>query len=92
VTLLLLGLLYFFIGAFTTASYALFMDMTDRRLGATQLSAYMSATNLCESWSAFAVGALVAALGYGAAFSVMALASLVVLPVLWWLPSGREAE
>ena len=85
-TLVLLGLLYFFIGAFTTASYALFMDMTDRRLGATQLSAYMSATNLCESWSAFAIGALVSALGYGAAFSVMAMASLVALPVLWWLP------
>jgi PAT family beta-lactamase induction signal transducer AmpG len=93
VTLLLLALLYFFIGAFTTASYALFMDMTDRRLGATQLSAYMSATNLCESWSAFAIGALVSAMGYGAAFSVMAMASLVALPLLWWLPpGGREGR
>lgn len=91
VTLVLLGLLYFFIGAFTTASYTLFMDKTDRRLGATQLSAYMSATNLCESWSAFAVGALVTALGYGAAFSVMALVSLLVLPVLWWLPRTADA-
>ena len=86
VTLAVLALLYFFIGAFTTASYALFMDMTDRRLGATQLSAYMSATNLCESWSAFAIGALVAALGYGPAFVVMAMASLLALPMLWWLP------
>ncbi|HUE86507.1 MAG TPA: MFS transporter [Vicinamibacterales bacterium] len=85
-TLALLALLYFFIGAFTTASYALFMDMTDRRLGATQLSAYMSATNLCESGSAFAVGALVTAFGYGPAFSVMAMVSLVGLPVLWLLP------
>ena len=91
VTLALLALLYFFIGAFTTASYALFMDMTDRRLGATQLSAYMSATNLCESGSAFAVGALVTALGYGPAFSVMAIVSLVGLPVLWLLPRSHAA-
>ncbi len=90
VTLALLALLYFFIGAFTTASYALYMDMTDRRLGATQLSAYMSATNFCESGSAFAVGALVTALGYGAAFSVMAMVSLAGLLALWLLPRGED--
>jgi MFS family permease len=87
-TLVLLALLYFLIGAFTTASYALFMDRTDPRLGATQLSTYMSATNLCESWSAFAVGKLVAVSGYGPAFSTMALLSLLGLPLLWTLPRG----
>ncbi|MEO8520699.1 MAG: MFS transporter [Acidobacteriota bacterium] len=86
ITLGLLVVFYVLIGAFTTASYALFMDMTDPRLGATQLSAAMSATNLCESWSAFAVGRLTGTLGYGAAFSWMAAASLLGLPFLWWLP------
>ncbi|MEO8681460.1 MAG: MFS transporter [Vicinamibacterales bacterium] len=83
----LLALLYFLIGAFTTASYALFMDQTDARLGATQLSTYMSGTNVCESGSAFAVGKLVGVAGYGTAFLVMALVSLVGLPLLWRLPA-----
>ena len=82
VTLGLLTLFYFLIGAFTTMSYALFMDLTDRRLGATQLSASMSATNLCESWSAVAVGRLTAQWGYGTAFTVMALVSLAALPIV----------
>lgn len=86
-TLGVLTLLYFLIGALTTASYALFMDFTDSRLGATQLSAAMSATNLCESWSAFAVGPLVTTLGYGPAFAWMAAASLLALPFLCWLPA-----
>ncbi len=85
VTLGLLLALYLLIGAFTTTSYALFMGLTDRRLGATQLSASMSATNLCESWSAFAVGRLTTAWGYAPAFSVMAALSLLALPVLWML-------
>jgi len=88
-TLALLLVLYVLIGAFTTTSYALFMALTDRRLGATQLSASMSATNLCESWSAFAVGRLTGAFGYGPAFTVMALASLAGLPLLWWMRPAR---
>ena len=91
-TLALLVVLYVLIGAFTTTSYALFMAHTDRRLGATQLSASMSATNLCESWSAFAVGRLTGAFGYGPAFTVMAVASLAGLPLLWWMRPGRAGE
>ncbi len=90
-TLALLGLLYFLIGALTTASYALFMDLTDPRLGATQLSAAMSATNLCESWSAFTVGRLTGTLGYGPAFSWMAAASLLALPLLAALPKPAKS-
>ena len=85
-TLALLAAMYFLIGVLTTASYALFMDVTDRRLGATQLSAAMSATNLCESWAGLSAGLLTAAFGYGPAFAWMALASLGSLPFLWWLP------
>ena len=78
---LLVGM-YFFVGVFTAASYALFMDLTDPRLGATQFSAYMAATNACESWSAWGGGRLVAAQGYPAAFVVMSLVSLAALPLL----------
>lgn len=82
VTLGLMTVLYVLIGAFTTTSYALFMNLTDRRLGATQLSASMSATNLCESWSAFAVGRFTSAWGYAPAFTIMAVLSLTALPLL----------
>jgi PAT family beta-lactamase induction signal transducer AmpG len=74
--------MYFFVGFFTAVSYALFMDLTDPRLGATQFSAYMAATNACESWSAFAGGRLVATQGYPAAFLVMSAVSLLGLPFL----------
>jgi len=74
--------MYFFVGFFTAVSYALFMDLTDPRLGATQFSAYMAATNGCESWSAFASGRMVAAQGYPAAFLVMSAVSLLGLPFL----------
>ncbi len=50
----------------------------------------MSATNLCESWSAFAVGRLTTAWGYAPAFSVMAALSLLALPVLWMLRRGAH--
>jgi MFS transporter, PAT family, beta-lactamase induction signal transducer AmpG len=78
----LLAGMYFFVGVFTAASYALFMDLTEPRLGATQFSAYMAATNACESWSAWGSGRLVAAQGYPAAFVVMSVVSLAALPLL----------
>lgn len=78
----LMGALYVLIGAFTASSYALFMDITRKELGATQFSAYMGATNLCEAWSARSVGTLHGRFGYGPAFAIMAAISLVALPVL----------
>jgi MFS transporter, PAT family, beta-lactamase induction signal transducer AmpG len=82
VLIALLAAMYFFVGVFTAASYALFMDLTEPRLGATQFSAYMAATNACESWSAWGGGRLAAAHGYPAAFVVMSLVSLASLPLL----------
>jgi MFS family permease len=82
VLIALLAAMYFFVGVFTAASYALFMDLTDPRLGATQFSAYMAATNACESWSAWSGGRLAAGYGYPAAFAVMSLVSLASLPLL----------
>ncbi len=94
----LLGLLtgmYFFIGLFTAASYALFMDLTDPKLGGTQFSAFMAATNGCESWSGWAGGQIVARAGYGASFITMSgvsLLSLIALKGLATLTGRRDAE
>ena len=84
--------MYFFIGMFTASSYALFMDLTDARLGGTQFSAFMSATNGCESWSAWAGGRIVGPGNYAPAFLAMAAASLLSLPLLKWLAKERERE
>jgi len=78
----LLALMYLFVGLFTAASYALFMDLSDPALGGTQFSAFMSGTNACESWAAWSGGRIAGAAGYPAAFVVMSLASLASLPVL----------
>lgn len=86
-----LGLLYFVIGLFTASSYALLMDMTDPRLGGTQFSAFMGATNLCESWAVFAGGALAARWGYAAMFAAMSCMSLVGLPILLGMTNRRGA-
>ncbi len=71
--------MYFCVGLFTVTSYAFFMDLTHPRLAATQFTTFMAATNACESWSAWAGGALVAAVGYGTAFLVMGGVSLTGL-------------
>lgn len=78
---LLVGL-YLMIGIFTAGSYALFMDVTEERAGATQFSTLMGLTNACESGAAFAVGKLIAGFGYGVAFVVMGCSSLpsAILP------------
>lgn len=86
----LLVTVYLGIGLFTAASYALFMDLTDPKLGATQFSAFMGATNGCEAWAGFTVGRLVAASGYPFAFIVMEGLSLLALPLLAAI-DGREA-
>ncbi len=89
-----LGVLYILIGAFTAASYAMFMDLTDPRLGGTQFSTYMGATNLCEAWSAWSVGKLIGGygrmpgLGYTWAFAIMAGMSLLAIPLIAALRFG----
>jgi predicted MFS family arabinose efflux permease len=85
-----LTLLYFCIGLFTAASYALFMDLTDPRLGGTHFSTFMSATNACESWSAWTGGQIAARVNYGTSFLVMCAASLLSLPLLRGLGASRH--
>jgi MFS family permease len=86
-----LGVMYLFIGLFTAASYALFMDLTDPAIGATQFTAFMAATNACESWSAWAGGRLVVSSGYPTAFVVMSLVSIASLGILWLMRTERIA-
>jgi MFS family permease len=90
-TVLMAGLtgMYVFVGLFTAASYALFMDLTDPRLGGTQFSTYMAATNGCESWSAWAGGRIAGTSGYPAAFLAMSAASLASLLFLGLLRDAR---
>ncbi|MCO6430196.1 MAG: MFS transporter [Deltaproteobacteria bacterium] len=85
----LLLALFFLIGVFVAASYALFMDLAGPVLAATQFSAFMGATNLCESWSIALFGALFSHLGYAASFSIMAGISLSSLPILKAIKQGR---
>jgi MFS family permease len=86
----LLTFLYFTIGLFTAGSYALFMDITDPKLGATQFSAFMGATNGCETWSTYTVGRLVATNGYPLTFIVMSCISLLAVPMVRSLKSQQE--
>ena len=83
--------IYFLAGSLTAASYALFMDLTDADVAATQFSAFMGATNLCEVWAVAAGGFTAAALGYEAAFMILALAGLIAVPLVRFLPPPRPA-
>jgi MFS family permease len=81
---------YAMFGAFTSASYALYMDLTDPELGGTQFSSFMAGVNLAAVWSGWLVGRLVAAFDYPAALAVLALSSLLALALL--PPMGRLAH
>ncbi len=85
-----LGTTAFGIGLFTAASYALFMDLTRPAIAATQFSAFMGATNGCESWSSEVLGRIASACGYPIGFGAMAVASLLALPLLALLPTAQE--
>ena len=47
------------------------MDISSPVIAATQFSAFMGATNGCESWSSFASGKLIASFGYSVAMLSM---------------------
>ncbi len=90
--LALLTTMYLFIGLFTSSSYALFMDLTDPRLGGTQFSTFMSATNGCEAWSGWSGGQIAARAGYGASFLAMCAVTLVSVPLLAKLSVARRSD
>ncbi|MBI3004868.1 MAG: MFS transporter [Ignavibacteriales bacterium] len=91
-TIAALGCLYLCIGLFTASSYALFMDITRKGVGATQFSALMGTTNICESVSAFSIGKLVPVTGYPLGFATLALVSLMSLPLLRLITPPSSAQ
>ena len=92
VLLALLAGMYFFVGLFTAASYALFMDLTDPRLGGTQFSTFMAATNGCEAWSTWTGGRIAGSAGYASAFVALSIASVLSLLVLKYLRLRPEGD
>lgn len=82
--------IYAGMGAFTAASYAWFMDLTDPRLGATHFSTFMAATNGCEVWAVGLGGWLAARFDYGPAFVFMALAGSLGLLLLRVSPTKTK--
>lgn len=80
--LVLLAVTAFGIGVFTASSYALFMDITHPAIAATQFSAFMGATNGCESWSSFLIGVLIRSQSYAVAMLALCGISLAALPLL----------
>lgn len=88
----LMVVVYVAVGFFTAASYALFMDLTDPRLGATQFSAFMAATNGCEAWAAWVGGRIAGGVGYTAVFIIMPLIALGALLFLRALPRERSGQ
>ncbi len=89
---LLLVLIGMGIGVFTAASYAMYMNLSQRTTAATQFSTFMGAINGCESWSVFVLGRLIARWGYGPAFLTMCVLSLFALPMLRRMSQLRDED
>lgn len=86
---------YVMVGALTASSYALFMELTDPAIGATQFSAFMGATNLCESWSARVGGRVAGTAGYPASWALTASISLLaiaLLPLMHRVRTSHQGE
>ena len=82
VAMVVFAAVYFGIGGFTAASYALFMQHANGPLAATLFSAFMGLTNGCEALSARLAGLLQVAYGYPVAIALPALLSLPALLLL----------
>ncbi|GJQ20920.1 MAG: integral membrane signal transducer protein [Bacteroidia bacterium] len=90
ILLIAVAVIYCAIGLFIASTYALYMDHTTPHLGATQFSAYMGATNACESWSGFVMGRLAGSVGYGVGFALLAGVSLLSLALLPFISDPRS--
>ncbi len=81
-------------GVLIASSYAMFMDLTEPSAGGTSFSAFMGATNLCESWAVALAGVMLARnYDFTVAFAVAAATSLVALVALRYLrvpPTGGD--
>lgn len=87
----LLSLYYLAYGTTIAVTYAMFMNITDPRVGGTQFSAFMGGQNLCEAWSSRAAGAVAQRSGYPAALGLVVAISLIALFLLRWIrPSDAQ--
>lgn len=92
--LALLAVNYLALGMLTASSYALFMDLSNPRAGATQFSAFMGATNLCEAGAVYATGRIAmdgGPSGYAIGWLAMAGVSLLALAALPWAKPASPA-
>lgn len=83
--LVLVAILGLGIGLFTSASYAMYMNLTIPFIAATQFSTFMGAVNACESWSTYALGRIAGETwgGLGIGMLILCAVSLLALPILW---------
>lgn len=82
--LLPLALIYLATGFLICTSYTLLMQLARGGYAATRFSLFMSATNGCEAWAAFAGGRLATPLGHTGAMLTLVVASALALPALLW--------
>lgn len=73
------------IGLFTVALYAFLMQQSDLRLAASCFTAYMAASNGCESWATYTYGQLIPSLGYAGGLAVLwCITLLALIAVALW--------
>jgi MFS family permease len=84
------GGMYLCVGMFTSSSYALFMDQTNPKIGATQFSTYMAATNGCEAWAIWTAGKLTGTWDYSTAFLIMCVVSLFGMYLLKYVKPSEN--
>ncbi len=89
-TWIVLSGMYLAIGAFTAASYTLFMDVSRPPLAATRLSLLMAGTNLCESWTAWQIGTWVSHHGFALSTLAMCIPSLLAMLLLVPILRSRD--
>ena len=78
----LLAIISVTIGWFTVALYQWLMNLTSPKLAATQFTAFMAATNVCEAWSTALFGELESRGGYPLAIGVMCVCSAISMLLL----------
>ena len=78
----ILAIIYLASGFLICASYTLFMQLSRGDFAATRFSVFMSATNGCEAWAAYAGGRLAGPAGYNGALLALVGASALALPAL----------
>ncbi|TWU60838.1 muropeptide transporter [Rubripirellula tenax] len=79
------------IGCFTVAMYNWLMNLTDPLMAATQFTAFMAASNVCEAWSTTLIGRLQIAWGYPAAMLCLcAISATAAIVIALKLPPSPE--